>query len=301
MACLVRLKSWCPSDWVIEWFFRICSEVSQQISRNNWLLWKVDILWRSDHELVARRVRLTVFAFDFDLRPSFHWNPQKHRSKTSHVYGFWRVVVDMSWSCCAHLRLTFHKSSRRIFKLDVFSSGTPSMTTRACSACHCENNITIQILFSFSSDKDRRTDSRIRRNKHSAAPPGIKPRVLQILVARSYHWASKPQRELRVNSRLSPSCQFFFREENLIRNVPDKSEFTNIIIIVLHNQRLHRENQPFRHQLRSSQCNTGNRWSRLLPDLKLSLSPISIIFIELPIFHQTWSWLSLFSGTLQDR
>ena len=64
-----------------------------------------------------------------------------------------------------------------------------------------------QILFSFSSDKDRRTDSRIGRKKHSAAPPGIEPRVLRILVARSNHWATKPQRELRVNSRLSPSCR----------------------------------------------------------------------------------------------
>ena len=27
------------------------------------------------------------------------------------------------------------------------------------------------------------------------------------------HWATKPQRELRVNSRLSPSCQFFFHYE----------------------------------------------------------------------------------------
>ena len=35
------------------------------------------------------------------------------------------------------------------------------------------NFLLLQILFSFSSDKDRRTDSRIRRKKHSAAPPGI--------------------------------------------------------------------------------------------------------------------------------
>ena len=68
-------------------------------------------------------------------------------------------------------------------------------------------------LFSFSSDKDRRTDSRIRRKKHSAAPPRIEPRILRILVARSNHWATKPQRELRVNFRLSPSCQFFFHYE----------------------------------------------------------------------------------------
>ena len=68
-------------------------------------------------------------------------------------------------------------------------------------------------LFSFSSDKDKRTDSRIRRKKHSAAPPGIEPRILRNLVARSNHWATKPQRELRVNFRLSPSCQFFFHYE----------------------------------------------------------------------------------------
>ena len=46
-----------------------------------------------------------------------------------------------------------------------------------------------QILFSFSSDKDRRrTDSQIRRKKkHNAAHRGIEPRVLRILVARSNH------------------------------------------------------------------------------------------------------------------
>ena len=49
--------------------------------------------------------------------------------------------------------------------------------------------------------------------KTQRSPPGIKPKVLRILVARSNHWATKPQRELRVNSRLSPSCQFFFHYE----------------------------------------------------------------------------------------
>ena len=68
-----------------------------------------------------------------------------------------------------------------------------------------------QILFSFSTDKDRRTDMQPdQTKKHSAAPPGIEPKVLRILVARSNHWATKPQRELRVNFRLSPSCQLFF-------------------------------------------------------------------------------------------
>ena len=44
-----------------------------------------------------------------------------------------------------------------------------------------------RIFFSFSSDKDRRTDSRTRRKNTAArtAPPGIKPRVLRILVAHS--------------------------------------------------------------------------------------------------------------------
>ena len=58
-----------------------------------------------------------------------------------------------------------------------------------------------QILFSFNSDKDRRTDSWIRR-KNSAAPPGIQPRILRIPVARSNHWATKPQRELLSLSEL---------------------------------------------------------------------------------------------------
>ena len=62
-------------------------------------------------------------------------------------------------------------------------------------------------VFSFSSEKDRRTDSRIRRKKHSAAPPGIEPRILRILVARSNHWATKPKRVFFVWS----GCQFFYR------------------------------------------------------------------------------------------
>ena len=94
-----------------------------------------------------------------------------------------------------------------------------------------------QILFSFSSDKDERTDSRIRRK---TAPPGIEPRVLRTLIAHSNHWATKPQGELRVNFRLSPSCQSFIfifigaeREENLIRNDPDKGEFTTLFVTIV--------------------------------------------------------------------
>ena len=64
---------------------------------------------------------------------------------------------------------------------------------------------------------------------HSATPPGIEPWVLRNLVARPNHWAKKPRQELRVNSRLSPSCQSIFvgaERELLTENDPDKSEFT---------------------------------------------------------------------------
>ena len=119
--------------------------------------------------------------------------------------------------------------------------------------------------------------------KHNAALPGIEPRILRILVARSNHWATKPQRELRVNFRLSwkKNCSWQLGEsrkftrssrcgflaqwleratkswvrfpaglrcvfspdpavsssifvgaerEELIRNDPDKSEFTSVFI-----------------------------------------------------------------------
>ena len=84
------------------------------------------------------------------------------------------------------------------------------------------NRIGINQLFSFSSDKDRRTDSRIRRKKHSAAPPGIEPRILRVLVARSNHWATKPQRDPAVSSSIFLGAE----REELIRNDHDKSEFT---------------------------------------------------------------------------
>ena len=66
------------------------------------------------------------------------------------------------------------------------------------------NRMKDQILFSFSSNKDE---------KHSAAPPEIEPRILWNPVARSNHWATKPQQELHVNFRLSPRSQFFFHYE----------------------------------------------------------------------------------------
>ena len=53
------------------------------------------------------------------------------------------------------------------------------------------------------------SDEKTQRSPRRESNPGS----LRILVARSNHWATKPQRELRVNFRLSPSCQFFFHYE----------------------------------------------------------------------------------------
>ena len=81
--------------------------------------------------------------------------------------------------------------------------------------CHGKelNNV---IKFSFLSAPTKiELIARSNEKKNSAAPPGIEAKVLRILVARSDHWATKPQRELRVNFRLSPSCwlKFFFHYE----------------------------------------------------------------------------------------
>ena len=70
-------------------------------------------------------------------------------------------------------------------------------------------------------------------------PPGIEPRILRILVARSNHWATKPQRELRVNFStlrvIVGRCvlvdsgnpgHLVVEKELTARNDPDKSEFT---------------------------------------------------------------------------
>ena len=110
-----------------------------------------------------------------------------------------------------------HRGRRKAYRIENAASRDASTTwknwvsiVKKQNLWHMSMELSNQILFSFSSDKDRRTDNRIRRKKHSAAPPGIEPRILRILVARSNHWATKPQRELRVNFRLSPSCQFFF-------------------------------------------------------------------------------------------
>ena len=81
----------------------------------------------------------------------------------------------------------------------IIKAAPPPFDLSVWSFCiFCENRIKIygnrkfalvgiipNQLFSFSSDKDRRTDSRIRWKKHSAAPPGIEPRILRNLVARS--------------------------------------------------------------------------------------------------------------------
>ena len=66
-----------------------------------------------------------------------------------------------------------------------FSENTELARGRTLTHQHSETD---QILFSFISDKDRRTDSRIgrKKKKNSAALPGIEPRVLRILVARPW-------------------------------------------------------------------------------------------------------------------
>ena len=80
-----------------------------------------------------------------------------------------------------------------------------------------------QILFSFSSDKERKTDSRIRRKKHSAAPPGIEPKVLRILVALTTELRSH-NGNFDFHQAVWSGCQFYCifvgaeRNENLIRN-----------------------------------------------------------------------------------
>ena len=71
-------------------------------------------------------------------------------------------------------------------------------------------------LFSFSSDKDRRTDSRIRR-KNTAQPR--RESNLRCV------FSSDPA----VSSSIFVGAE---REENLIRNDPNKSEFTNQIPLV---------------------------------------------------------------------
>ena len=103
-------------------------------------------------------------------------------------------IVGSRWSCLLSCTSTFRK--RLIFGTFVNRTKLRKLLVFG------------QILCSFSFDKVRRTDSRIRR-KNTAQPrresnPGSCARSV------ANHSATKPQRELRVNSRLSPSCQFFF-------------------------------------------------------------------------------------------
>ena len=81
-----------------------------------------------------------------------------------------------------------------------------------------------QILFSFSSDKDRRTDSRIRRKNTAQPRQESNPGSCEFLGsipggAALYFFSSDPA----VSSSIFVEAE---REENLIRNDPDKSEIT---------------------------------------------------------------------------
>ena len=73
-------------------------------------------------------------------------------------------------------------------------------------------------FFSFSSDKDRRTDSRrIRPKKHSAAPSGSIPGSYEFQSGLRCVFSSDPA----VSASIFVGAE---REENLIKNDPDKSE-----------------------------------------------------------------------------
>ena len=87
------------------------------------------------------------------------------------------------------------------------------MAGSAVRGCPTKSNKSWPVKFSSLWAPTKIEELTAETKKHSAAPPGIEPKVLWILVARSNHWATKPQRELRVNSRLSPSCPFFFYYE----------------------------------------------------------------------------------------
>ena len=74
----------------------------------------------------------------------------------------------------------------------------------------------------------------MKKKKHSTAPPGIELRVLRILVARFNHQLRSRDRNCglwifssdpAVSSSIIVGAE---REENLIRNDPDKSEFTKV-------------------------------------------------------------------------
>ena len=98
----------------------------------------------------------------------------------------------------------FSDQKKKVDGVRVWQLRVPDAIAPACTAVALhvglhgpEKNLESNQLFSFSSDKDRRTDSRIRRKKHSAAPP--------IFVGAE--------------------------REELIRNDPDKSEFTILKVL----------------------------------------------------------------------
>ena len=109
------------------------------------------------------------------------------------------------------------------------------------SACRVsiieKNNNNVNQLFSFSSDKDRRTDSRIRRKK-TAQPrresnPGSGLANSSLTFARP--WVRFPV-ELRCvfssDPAVSSSIFVGVERKELIRNDPDKSEFTNNNVVL---------------------------------------------------------------------
>ena len=161
------------------------------------------------------------------------------------------------------LRFRFDRPFKRLFRNQfselaprpqhsvqkIPSNGMQNLPTNSHNAQKKNNTSPIKFS-SLSAPTKKKNWQPDQTKKHSAAPPGIEPKVLRILVARSNHWATKPQRELRVNFRLSPSCQLFFhywaalcffvwsgcqffylcrcwKRREFDRNDPDKSEFTN--------------------------------------------------------------------------
>ena len=94
--------------------------------------------------------------------------------------------------------------------------------------------IPYQILFSFSSDTKIEELTVGSDEKTQRSPAGIEPRVLRILVARSNHWATKPQRELREFSTFTKLSVLFHYEVHVTR-----------IAQILSLSELKEENRPF--------------------------------------------------------
>ena len=109
--------------------------------------------------------------------------------------------------CRQHTRPSIKGKKKRLTLIKFSSLPRASLRLR----------LTLSILFSFSSDKDRRTDSRIRR-KNTAQLRRNRTQGLANTELRCI-FSSDPA----VSSSIFVGAE---REENLIRNDPDKSEFT---------------------------------------------------------------------------